>query len=211
MKKYLLCYLLITVVSPMTKAQQKKPVGIYMLQGVREMASGFELKADSTFEFFFSYGALDRYGKGKWKQEGNKIILNSSPKPGKDFKLTDSSKTAGEFIFLQFDLKNTVLNNYIYAYSGKLKNDEYPARANGSGLIKLPATTDSIHVLFEFVPERESVFSLNTKNFNHFTFTMEPWITDVYFIDFSLTLSENKLEGKHPLITKEHCEYVKEN
>jgi len=211
MKKYSLVFLLLLIVTAMTNAQQKSPVGTYLLQGVREMASGFELKADSTFEFFFSYGALDRYGKGKWKQQGNKIIFNSSPHQGKDFKLTDSSKKDGAFIFLQFDLKNPVLNNYIYAYSGKLKNDEYPVRANGSGLIKLPVTTDSIHVLFEFVPERESVFSLNTKNFNHFTFTLEPWITDVYFIYFSLTLADNKLEGKHPLITKEHCEYVKEN
>ncbi len=211
MKKYFLFCLLIPLMSTMTKAQQKNPVGAYMLQGVREMASGFELKADSTFEFFFSYGALDRFGKGTWKQQGNQIILNSNPHPGKDFKLTDSSKTAGAFIFLQFDLKNPVLNNYIYAYSGKLKNEEYPVRANSNGLIKLPVTTDSIHVLFEFVPERESVFSLNTKNFNHFTFALEPWITDVYFIDFRLTLTDNKLGGKHPLLTKEHCEYIKEN
>lgn len=210
MKKNLLTLLFFIVVSNMLNAQQKNPAGTYMLQGVREMASGFELKADSTFEFFFSYGALDRYGKGTWKQEGNKIIFNSNPHPGKDFKLTDSSKITGGFIFLQFDLKNTVLNNYIYAYSGKLKNDEYPVRANGSGLIKLPVATDSIHVLFEFVPERESVFNLNTKNFNHFTFTLEPWITDVYFTDFQLTINEGNLEGAHPLLTKDHCEYWKE-
>ncbi len=210
MKKNSLIFLLLILAPAMTNAQQKKAVGTYLLQGVREMASGFELKADSTFEFFFSYGALDRYGKGKWKQQGNKILLNSNPHPGKDFKVTDSSKTTDGFIFLQFDLKNPVLNNYIYAYSGKLKNDEYPVRANGTGLIKLPATTDSIHVLFEFVPERESVFNLNAKAFNHFTFTPEAWIIDVFFINFSLILTDNKLEGTHPLITKEHCEYLKE-
>ena len=77
MKKYSLVFLLLLIVTAMTNAQQKSPVGTYLLQGVREMASGFELKADSTFEFFFSYGALDRYGKGKWKQ--NHLQQQSSP------------------------------------------------------------------------------------------------------------------------------------
>jgi hypothetical protein len=40
--------------------------GEYYLRGVTEVGSGFLIKADSTFEFFFSYGALDRMGSGKW-------------------------------------------------------------------------------------------------------------------------------------------------
>ena len=63
--------------------------GTYYLSGVSEMASGIILKADSTFEFFFSYGALDRYGSGKWMFENNNIVLNRKPYPGKDFKMTD--------------------------------------------------------------------------------------------------------------------------
>ena len=43
---------------------QKNITGEYYLQGVIETASGFKLNDDSTFEFFFSYGALDRYGSG---------------------------------------------------------------------------------------------------------------------------------------------------
>ena len=36
--------------------------GEYYLKAVMETASGFNPHSDSTFEFFFSYGALDRYG-----------------------------------------------------------------------------------------------------------------------------------------------------
>ena len=36
----------------------------YYLTGVREMASGFLVKPDNTFQFFFAYGALDRQGAG---------------------------------------------------------------------------------------------------------------------------------------------------
>src|SRR5450432_943541 len=61
--------------------------GEYYLQGVMETASGFLLKPDSSFQFFFSYGALDRHGSGKWAVKENKLILNSAARPEYDFAL----------------------------------------------------------------------------------------------------------------------------
>ena len=55
--------------------------GEYYLRGVMETASGFKLNPDSSFQFFFSYGALDRMGSGKWTVRGNELILNSRPRP----------------------------------------------------------------------------------------------------------------------------------
>ena len=52
--------------------------GEYFLQGVREMASGFLLKEDNTFQFFFSYGALDRHGSGRWEAKNDVLFFNSS-------------------------------------------------------------------------------------------------------------------------------------
>jgi hypothetical protein len=37
--------------------------GEYFLTGVHETAAGFLIKDDSTFEYFYSEGALDRYEK----------------------------------------------------------------------------------------------------------------------------------------------------
>jgi len=71
-------------------AQKNKISGAYMLRGVMEVASGFELKEDSTFEFYFAYGALDRTGSGNWRIENDNIILNSKPSPGKDFKMVSN-------------------------------------------------------------------------------------------------------------------------
>jgi hypothetical protein len=45
---------------------QKNIAGIYSLEGVMETSSAFQLNSDSGFEFYFSYGALDRHGSGKW-------------------------------------------------------------------------------------------------------------------------------------------------
>ena len=64
---------------------QENIAGAYYLQGVMETGSGFKLNKDSSFQFFYSYGALDRYGSGKWKLENHKIILNSKPYPGQRF------------------------------------------------------------------------------------------------------------------------------
>ena len=59
-------------------AQQKDSIaGEYYLEGVMETASVIQLNPDFTFKFFYSYGALDRYGSGKWAIEDNIIELNS--------------------------------------------------------------------------------------------------------------------------------------
>lgn len=192
-------------------AQTNSIAGVYNLEGVREMASGFKLNEDSTFEFYFSYGALDRYGSGKWNFINNKIILNSKPHPGNDFKLISSSQTNNNFIIINVQEKNKMLLPYVYAFGNALKEGEYPVKADSHGMIKLPAAnTDTLHLLFEFTPERTSSFAVDTKKQNNFTFTFEPWLVEVFFTNFELTVKDNTLEGKHPLLEKEICIYVKE-
>src|SRR6476620_8502486 len=72
-------------------AQTNNITGVYNLRCVMEMASGFKLNNDSSFEFYFSYGALDRYGSGKWSMNNDNIVFTSKPSPGKDFKLAGST------------------------------------------------------------------------------------------------------------------------
>ena len=64
MKTIFFCILLFTCTNVM---RAQNIAGEYYLEGVMETASGFQLSADSGFQFFYSYGALDRFGKGKWK------------------------------------------------------------------------------------------------------------------------------------------------
>jgi len=190
---------------------QKNITGEYYLQGVMETASGFKLNADSSFEFFFSYGALDRYGSGKWSKINDKIIFNSKPYPGKDFKMISSSHTNNNFITITIQDKNTMLLPFVYSFTGTLKEGEYPAKADSHGMIKLPAShADTLYLLFELVPERVSSFAIDTKTKNNFVFTFEPWAVEVFFKDFELAIDGNDLKGKHPIITKEDCVYEKE-
>jgi hypothetical protein len=49
--------------------------GEYQLDGVMETGSGLLLRGDCSFEWFFSYGALDLAGKGRWKLAPGGIVL----------------------------------------------------------------------------------------------------------------------------------------
>lgn len=49
--------------------------GTYHLEGVMETGSDLLLRADGTFEWAFTYGALDLLAKGHWRAEGDGIAL----------------------------------------------------------------------------------------------------------------------------------------
>ena len=49
--------------------------GEYSLDGVMETGSGLLLRSDGSFEWYFSYGALDLSARGSWKREGDVVEL----------------------------------------------------------------------------------------------------------------------------------------
>ena len=68
-------------------------IGEYNLTGVMEMVSVLRLNADSTFQFYFAYGAADREGRGTWILQDSTVILNSKPRPPK---ISNSSKAISQ-------------------------------------------------------------------------------------------------------------------
>lgn len=54
-------------------------VGHYYLSGVMETGSELLLRADGSFEWFMSYGAVDQAAHGTWGREGKSIMLTTSP------------------------------------------------------------------------------------------------------------------------------------
>lgn len=180
------------------KGQQNIP-GEYYLKGVMEVASGFKLNADSSFEFFFSYGALDRYGEGKWTLRDNQIVFNSRPFPGNDFKLLASSWKDGNDVTVSIRDSNPELFSFVHCLVSQNGSDSL-YDADQEGLIRLPAGTDTIRIVSEFSAERMSVFTVDSKKYNSFTFAFEPWITELFFKNFTLKFAGDHLEGKHPLL-----------
>ncbi len=93
---------------------QKNIEGEYALEGVMETAAAFKLNSDSGFEFYFTYGALDRYGSGKWAMNNNNIIFTGKTLPGKDFKLANTTVSKGKFPVIKIEDKNKYLYRLIY-------------------------------------------------------------------------------------------------
>jgi hypothetical protein len=183
------------------EAQTKvsSPVGEYYLHGVTETASGFKLNADSSFEFFFSYGALDRMGKGRWRIKNDTIVFNSGLKPAQDFALLRS--TAGDTgkITISITDENEMLLRHVYC---KVKGGgkEQEGVTNEKGVIEFTLQpVEAIELIFEFCPEKKSVFIIESKNHYAFEFRPEPWLMDVFFQNFRLSLTKDGFAGGHPL------------
>ena len=91
-----------------------KAAGMYHLQEVKETASGFKLHPNGVFQFFFTYGAIDRYGSGNWTVEDDQVVLQSRAWPGNDFAGVDSKVIDQDFISTKIVGNKTVLLRDVY-------------------------------------------------------------------------------------------------
>jgi len=191
------------------KAQTSNLIGEYYLTDIMETASGFKLNEDSTFEFFYSYGALDRSGSGKWKLDHNKIIFTSVNHPLKDFKLVKSKKVEGGEVIIKISDPNTLLLRYVEC-AVKMGKNNLQSSTDDKGIAKFSIKTlEEISLVFHFCPERMSVFKVEDKTANYFEFNFESWVMDVFFDHFSLEIVGNQLIGRHPIIQGENHKYYK--
>ena len=196
--------------------EKKLLAGEYYLQGVREMASGFLLKLTGDFEFFFTYGALDRYGKGKWELRNDPglnedlVVFKSAAWPEHDFALVESKTTSGDFLSARITDRNQNLLRYVYGSLQKGDKDSW-VPANKEGEISFPKQEiETISLLFEFSPERFSVFDIKDSAHNDFTFRFEPWIMEVFLDGFELRVDQHDLTGRHPIMEGEKFRYAKQ-
>jgi hypothetical protein len=174
-----------------------------------ETASGFQLNADSSFQFFFSYGALDRYASGKWHLKDNKVVFVSREKPVSDFKIISEKTSDQSNITIKITDKNEFLTQYVSCalYSNGKRSE---MKAGEKGTLEFPQQAfDSIALVFEFCPEKISFIKPSQREHNYFEFGFEPWILEVFFNNFSIPIVENGLKGAHPFLDPEK-EYLYE-
>ena len=190
--------------------------GEYYLQGVMEVGSGFRFNEDKTFDFFYSYGAMDRMAKGTWEQKGDSLILNNERKPDKDFVLVQSKHTSEKGITIQVKDPNTMVLGNIY---GRIKSEKGILEGSSDKKGRLtfePAPVQAISLIHAYWPDRFSVFQVAHPEHNYFEFTINPKIAEVEFHNLVLQIREDTLLGPHPLIKEEgfkdrECTYVKGN
>ncbi len=184
--------------------------GEYYLTRVREMVSGFLIKPDNTFQFFFAYGALDRMGSGKWSINGESILFNSAAWSGKDFSLVESRKTDNDFINIVIDHTNPMLIRHTYC---SLQNGaaETWTHFDQRGDVQFPLQeVNTLTLQFEFCPERFTVIPITEKNHNEFLLRVEPSLVEVFLENFSLQINGAALTGRHPLLEGTSFRYEKQ-
>jgi hypothetical protein len=183
-----------------THAQKPSSIkGEYHLQGVIETASALLLKPDSTFELFFSYGAMDRQGTGRWSYNNGKIRLNSRTKPTVDFALTASKSTGDSTTTVKII---TPANQFASNFEVMLRSadGDSSGQTNSDGIFRANRkSVTKVELFFAFSPERYSTFSVNP-NDNYFEFKIEPWIIEIFAENIELAVTSEGLVGQHPLL-----------
>ena len=186
----------------------EKIAGIYYLHRLKETASGFKLNIDGSFQFFFSYGALERYGSGLIEIENDNVILQSRPWSGKDFALINSD-VSGRDITIKITDKNPVFQKHVFASLSNGTDGSWRS-PDSKGEINFPVSGVGVITLaFEFCPERFTFFTVGNKDHNYFEFRLEPWIMEVFFNRFIFRVKRHVLIGKHPLLQGEDFLYEK--
>ena len=185
--------------------------GDYYLEGVREVGSGFRFNPDHTFEFFFSYGAIDRMATGTWEQKGNRLILNTPRKPATDFLLASSKQVSKKQVSIRVKDANPNILGYIYCRIETTDGTILEAYSNNEGIITFDLVPlKSISLMHELWADRLSEFKVEQPSQNEYEFTIGRWITDVAFVDLALQINETGFTGAHPLLQGNTFRYVSE-
>ena len=193
----------------MAKYTMEKAAGLYYLQEVKETASGFKLNPNGIFQFFFTYGAIDRYGSGNWTIVDDHVVLQIRPWSGSDFAGVDSRLINHDFITAKIVGGNPVLLRHVFF---SLRNGETGSwiKTNERGEAAFPLQpVTNVSMVFEFCQERFTHFLIEDPTHNYFEFRFEPWLMEVFFDNFQLKVSKYALSGKHPLMRGEKFVYEK--
>lgn len=181
------------------KAQPKKEdiPGTYYLKNVRETGAGFRFLENGQFEFFFSYGALDRQGSGNWVLEGDNLILNSAEGVS-DFLPGPSSKNSDSLVLIRITGGNNSINPF---FTARIHTGDKIQKATARGTGELyfhPARVDRISIQFEFCPEKEYTFTPEHPDHNIFSFTVQPTLFDVVFRKWKMKWDSGTIKGSLP-------------
>ncbi|WP_353719641.1 hypothetical protein [Dyadobacter sp. 676] len=201
--------LLLLLASRFASAQAPDSIaGEYHLQGVMETASAIILKPDSTFELYFSYGAMDRQGHGKWQFQDGKVVLNSRPRPERDFALVTSKTVPDDFTTVKIVESNQQVLPFFETLIKTADGEKY-GKMSQEGIFQTPKTiVTGIDLFFTLAPERYTSFPVDTED-NYFEFRIEPWIIEIFVENVVLKPTKDGLTGEHPLLKGDAFSYEK--
>ncbi|MEO8413559.1 MAG: hypothetical protein ABI472_07855 [Ginsengibacter sp.] len=165
---------------------QKRVLGEYYFSKM-EMASGFNFAADGKFEFFFSYGAVDRSATGTFSVEGNVLKLTSNKEPGKDFAVTSQSKQPKGYTLTFNNANKFLVKNILCVFLTDGQRQEAYTDDNGEAFVDLEHC-DTIYVQHTLFPDIFTLVKDKANDNNQFELLLNPSLAQVSFkgIDFKI-------------------------
>jgi hypothetical protein len=153
-----------------------------------EMVAGFNFLKNGKFQFFYSYGAVDRSASGSFLVKGDTLKLKSDKEAGKDFTVTSESKQANGYSITFKHANKYLLKNILCVFIVNGKEQEAFSDSNGEVHIDL-AHCDTIYVQHSLYPDIATLVKDKKNDNNRFTLTLNPSLEQVSFkgIDFKIT------------------------
>lgn len=186
-------FFIFTVTSLLTmKTFSQNIFGIYSLTGIHDMAATFKLNEDSTFNFFYAYGAVDRFADGSFTVSGNQVILKSSKQPGNDFSV-DKQYSQNDELVIEIKNNNTLLasNVLCICVKGEERQEFY---ADKKGKINAGKNAyDKVYLQHLFYPDIPTLIRDSTNKNNYFEVSLKPSLERISFKGIDLTIYENTL------------------
>lgn len=208
MKRIVILICTLAIFFHMHAQQPASPVGEYFLKGEMEMAAGLKLDSNGQFQFFFSYGALDRQAKGLWRLDGEHLLLTSEPKETKDFELTQSKQSPAKNVTIFLSGVPSEIWRYFTATGITKNKKQVNGTADAKGRIVLPVDhVDSLILQFDWCPEKAFHYNVGSSLHNQFSFRVLPSITDVVFDNNGFTITPEEITGTLPFSGDHVCTF----
>jgi hypothetical protein len=173
----------------MQAMSQTKIEGEYAFRKT-EMVAGFNFTAAGAFQFFFSYGAVDRRAAGTFTVEGKTIKLKSNKEAGKDFTVTAQSKEATGYT-ISFNHPNKyLLKNILCVFFVNGKEERAVTGENGKIHVNL-AHCDSIYAQHLLYPDILTLVKDATNENNRFILSLNPSLEKLSFKGIDLTIEND--------------------
>lgn len=199
-KATLFFFLMNTVMTIPTTLPAQEITGEYRLKNHHEMVAAFNFQPDSSFEFYFIYGAVDRLATGKYHIRNNMISFSSDKIPGKDFTIRKQSRKGnGSTIKITESSQGLQSNVLCIFMKGEERDSVY---SDNNGVAFSPLTNcDSIIAMHMLFPDEFSIIKTDAGNPNDFfELSLNPSLAELSFKNFLLTVNGTTLSGSLPYL-----------
>lgn len=155
-----------------------------------EMVAGFNFSESGTFQFFFSYGAVDRSAAGTFTVEDSTIKLKSNKEPGKDFTVTAQSKEAKGYNLAFTHPNKYLLQNILCLFFVNGVQQQVVTNSDGEAFIELEHC-DSIYVQHLLFPDVVTLVKDAGNKNNRFTMSLNSSLEQLSFKGIDLKIEND--------------------